>query len=617
MNLNAVDRIETHAHSNYSNIRLLDSINRPKDLILTAHKLGLKGICLTDHECLCGAVEWLQLEKQLKEEGKIPLDFKCGIGNEIYLTDDRSKKQKYYHFILIAKDTIGFRQLCELSSISWYNSYHDRGMERVPTTKEELARVIKRNPGHIIATTACIAGECPQSILRLIEAEKRKDEQTALEAREHLNNFLDFCVDVFGKDFYIEVAPSTNKEQISYNKRIVNVARAFGIKIIYGTDAHYLLKKDRYVHKAYLNSKEGEREVDSFYEFTHLMDNKEAFEYLSQSYSEEQFIELCNNSMEIYNKISTYDIFRNPIIPEIEVKNYPKRINYLSNYPTLNKLFSSDNVQERYWINECWNEMEKTGWSKKENYVQRLETEADIIFTIGEKLGNCLFEYFNTFQHFIDLFWECGSLVGPGRGSSVCFLSNRLLGITQLDPIEWGLAEWRFLNKERTELPDIDCDLNPSKRPLILQKIREERGELKLLQVATFGTEGTKSAILTACRGYRTEEYPDGIDVDNAQYIASLIPQERGFLWSLDDVTKGNIEKGRKPVIQFIEEVNKYPELLDIIYGIDGLVNKRSQHASGVILYNENPWNTGAVMRSPNGDLITQFSLHQAELLGK
>lgn len=158
--------------------------------------------------------------------------------------------------------------------------------------------------------------------------------------------------------------------------------------------------------------------------------------------------------------------------------------------------------------------------------------------------------------------------------------------------------------------------MNPSKRPLIFKKIREERGELRLLQVATFGTEGTKSAILTACRGYRSEDYPDGIDVDDAQYIASLVPQERGFLWSLDDVTKGNPEKDRKPIQQFITEVNKYPGLIDIIYGIDGLVNKRSQHASGVILYNEDPWNTGAVMRSPNGDLTTQFSLHHAEMLG-
>ena len=608
--------METHAHSYYSNIRLLDSINRPKDMILTAANLGLSGICLTDHECLCGAVEWLQLEKELKEKQLIPQNFKCGIGNEIYLTDNRDKKQKYYHFILIAKDTIGFRQLCELSSKSWYNSYYDRGMERVPTLKTELANIISKNPGHVIATTACIAGEDAQTLLKLKDAENRHNDKEIEEARNQLNNFLDFCKNLFQDDFYIEVAPNDTKEQIYCNKRIEGVARAFNIKMIYGTDAHYLLKKDRYVHKAYLNSKEGEREVDSFYATAHLMDNNEAFEYLSKSYEEKKFIELCNNSMEIYNKISSYDIFQNPIIPEVEVKNYPKRDAFLNGYPILSKLFCSDNIQERYWINECWNKMVELGWHQDEKYIKRLETEADIIQTIGNKLGNCLFEYFNTFQHFIDLFWNCGSLVGPGRGSSVCFLSNKLMGITQLDPIEWNLAEWRFLNKERTELPDIDCDLAPSKRPLILKKIREERGELKVLQVATFGTEGTKSAILTACRGYRSEQYPDGIDNDTAQYIASLIPQERGFLWSLDDVTKGNVEKDRKPINTFNEEMNKYPGLLDIIYGIDGLVNKRSQHASGVILYNDDPWKTGAVMRSPNGDLTTQFSLHHAEAMG-
>lgn len=618
MELKRVKRIETHSHSQYSNIRLLDSINRPKDLILKAYELGLSGICLTDHECLCGAVEWLKLEEELKEKQKIPNNFKCGIGNEIYLVDERKSKQDYYHFILIAKDTIGFRQLCELSSKSWYNSYHDRGIERVPTLKNELKTIITKNPGHIIATTACIGGEAGKTLLRLKSAERINNQEAIAAERNNLNNFINFCQNLFKEDFYIEVAPGTSKEQIYVNKRLVGIAKAFNIKMIYGTDAHYLTKNDRYIHKAYLNSKEGDREVDSFYEFAHLMDNNEAFEYLSKSdYDEKFFIELCNNSMEIYNKIQSYNIFRNPIIPEVKVKNYPKKENFLNKYSTLTNLFNSDNVQERYWINQCWDKMCELGWNIRENYIQRLETEADIIKTIGEKLGNCIFEYFNTFQHFIDLFWECGSIVGPGRGSSVCYLSNKLLGITQLDPIEWNLAEWRFLNKERTELPDIDCDLAPSKRPLILKKIREERGELKVLQVATFGTEGTKSAILTACRGYRSEEYPDGIDNDTAQYIASLIPQERGFLWSLDDVTKGDPEKGRKPINTFNEEINKYPGLLNIIYGIDGLVNKRSQHASGVILYNNDPWETGAIMRSPNGDLTTQFSLHHAELMGK
>ena len=91
-----------------------------------------------------------------------------------------------------------------------------------------------------------------------------------------------------------------------------------------------------------------------------------------------------------------------------------------------------------------------------------------------------------------------------------------------------------------------------------------------MVQVATFGTEGTKSAILTACRGYQSEEYPEGIDVEQAQYMSSLVPQERGFLWDIKDVVYGNQEKDRKPVHTFIREVNKYPGLLDIIMYIAG-----------------------------------------------
>lgn len=119
-------------------------------------------------------------------------------------------------------------------------------------------------------------------------------------------------------------------------------------------------------------------------------------------------------------------------------------------------------------------------------------------------------------------------------------------------------------------LKDIDIDLAPSKRPAIFNAIRKERGELGLVQVATFGTEGTKSAILTACRGYRSVDFPDGIDVDQAQYMSSLIPQERGFLWSINDVVYGNEEKDRKPVAPFIREVNNYPGLLSIIMSIEG-----------------------------------------------
>lgn len=137
-----------------------------------------------------------------------------------------------------------------------------------------------------------------------------------------------------------------------------------------------------------------------------------------------------------------------------------------------------------------------------------------------------------------------------------------------------------------------------------------------MVQVCTFGTEGTKQAILTACRGYRSEEYPDGIDVDDAQYISSLVPSERGFLWSLKELIYGDPDKGRKPQQQFINAVNQYPGLLDIMYGIEGMVCRRGIHASGVILFDENIYDEAAVMRAPNGNLTTQWDLHDQESAG-
>lgn len=453
MTIKNCNRFETHCHSEYSNIRLLDCINRPKDLLLTAAKLGYSGLTITDHECLSSHVQFLTLEKELKEKGKLPEDFKLGLGNEIYLTDTRDKSQKYFHFILIAKDTIGHRALRELSSTAWYNSYFDRGMERVPVLKDELSHLVAKYPGHLIASTACLGGELATLTNELIKAEKKKDEEEIIRLKTDIVGFLNYCVTLFGKDFYIEIAPAKSKDQIQFNARVKDIAAALNIPMIFATDAHYLTANDRSVHKAYLNSKDGEREIDDFYYYSHLMDNEEAFDNLCPYFNEEEFCQMCANTIEIMDKIGTYEIFHNPIIPEVQVKHYlGVKDESISAYPTLYRLRYEGNEAEKYWVSECLIALKKKNL-ENEVYLQRLETEAKVIDTIGKKLGNCLFSYFNTFQHYIDLFWECGSLSGPGRGSSVCFLSNYLLGITQLDPVEWELDYWRFLNEERVELP--------------------------------------------------------------------------------------------------------------------------------------------------------------------
>lgn len=149
-----------------------------------------------------------------------------------------------------------------------------------------------------------------------------------------------------------------------------------------------------------------------------------------------------------------------------------------------------------------------------------------------------------------------------------------------------------------------------------MKAIRKERGELNVAQVATFGTESTKAAIAAACKGYRSEDCPNGIDIDVSQYMSSLIPVERGIVWSIKDCLYGNEDKGRKPVKELKNQFDQYLGLEEIAVGIEGLICRRGQHASGVMMYNVSPFETTALMRSPNGDITTQFDLSQSELLG-
>lgn len=432
----------------YSNIRLIDCINKPKDLIDTAIQLGLSGIAITDHECLSAHVEALKYMDSIRENNP---DFVLALGNEIYLTETRDNNQKYYHFILIAKDAIGHKALRELSSTAWYYSYVDRRMERVPTLISELIPIVRKYKGHLIATSACIGGFISQQILQL------HNDPSNLGYRENIADFIFLMQDLFEDDFYLECAPGLSTEQIIANKGLLELSQKYKIKLVVGTDSHYLRKEDRYVHKSYLNSKDGDREVDDFYEFTYLMSYDEVCKHLQASFFDYESI--LQNTLELQSKITQYSLFHKQSIPFVPVKNYPKRQLPFQWTPTLNKLAMSDNSQDRYWVNQCWNKLNEIGKGEQyyyetddSSYIAQLEEEARVKSIIGEKLETNMFQYPNTLQHYIDLFWECGSIVSAGRGSSCAALNHYLMGITQLDPLQWKLPFFRYLNEDRAEL---------------------------------------------------------------------------------------------------------------------------------------------------------------------
>ena len=449
-------RFEPHSHTYYSSLRLIDAINPPEQLIDRAVELGLSGIAITDHECLSAHVRANEYAEKIREQHP---DFKVALGNEIYLCGDRRQNQPYYHFILIAKNLQGHIALRELSSMAWLNSYEDRRMERVVTTYDDLKRICRKYPDSLIASTACLAGEVSYNTKLLIEAEKLGDDQGAARAHDNIVNFILMCQELFGEDFYIECAPGCSKDQIIVNRRLVSISSCFDIPMIVGSDAHFLTPEQRIIHKAYLNSKEGEREVDAFYQYAYLQSNEEIVNHLAQSDYDKLYVQkMFQNSNEIYNKIENYSIFSHPEIPTVAIKEYPKRepIVEKEKYPILNSMFKSDDKVERYWINQCFEgfKEKKIDWTQQENevYLARLEEEAATKRIIGEKIHTNMFSYPVTLQHYIDMIWECGSPVGAGRGSAGAGLNHWLLGITQVNPIPWDFPWFRYMNEARVEL---------------------------------------------------------------------------------------------------------------------------------------------------------------------
>lgn len=622
-----------HNHSDYSNIRLLDCVNSVEELIKTAGELGFKGVALSDHESVSGHVQAIKKTRELKDKGVLPNDFKLILANEIYLVDDinetrdnyKSGITKFPHFLIVSKNKKGHDQMRYLSSLAWSNSFYTGTMERVPTDKKDLERVIKENPNNLIASTACLGSESSIHLLAIREAELSNDEQRASLHRGKLNEFITWCMELFGAaNFFLELQPALSEEQIYVNKKLVQMSNFYGLKLIITTDTHYLRPEQRTVHKAFLNAKEGDREVDSFYADTYLHTVDEIYEKMNYL-PKEVIMTAIENTLLISEMVEEYTIEHETVIPKIDLPHFELRHLFkpaYEQYEYIGKMATSKSDQDLYLMKvledgfDAYIPRNALSKEKFHQILARIDIELGELWELSQQLKQAMSSYYITVREIINIIWDddCGnSLVGSGRGSSSGFLICFLLGITQINPLEYGIEmpHWRHLHRSRPDIGalDIDIDTEGAKRPRIIQALKKAFGDLRVLQVCTFGTEGSKSAILTACRGL-------GIDNDTAMHIASLIPFERGQNWSLSDCLCGNEEKGRKPVKEFINEIEKYPNLKETALSIEGKINKRSIHAGGVILFNEPYYNSNALMKAPNGLPITQFNLDDSQAVG-
>lgn len=595
-----------HNHSDFTNALcgFPDSICKLNDLIQQAYDYGLSSIAITEHEGLSSHIKAINYYNKMQKDRS----FTLALGNEIYLMEEQedliNREQNntypYYHFILIALDTEGHHQLRLLSTRAWLRAWRQGKIYRKPTYYTDLEEIIRPNQGHVIGLSACLGSRLDKLILQ----------------QRDVKGEINRLTNIFGKgNFYLEVQPARDKtcDQWIVNNEMKSLGAEFSLKIIPTTDSHYLKKSQSQAHKTYLLSQDGDREVDDFYATAYMMTPTELREHLRFNFDDESIDKMFQDSIEIKDRVKEYNIFHDPIVPQVPKDKIPESYQishrykeYYGKYPSFAHYSQvEDNPWEKYFFYQIeqalYSKVERKGLDI-EKYIARLDEEWKELIIISEQLNTSMASYYQTMSYIIDLVWEAGSLSMPARGSAAGFLTCFLLEVTQIDPVPLGsyFPSWRHLNHERgIELPDIDNDSEASKKVAIVNKMKEFFGEDKVINVATFSKISSKQAIEKSCRGLNISD-------DVAGFLKSLVPVNRGKVASLKEALTGSLKT----------EIIKYPNLLESCLAIEGLISNRGKHPAGVLLTNEPYTDYISAMRSPDGDIESCYELWDDELAG-
>ena len=541
--------VHLHVHSEYS---LLDGMCRIKDLPTRAKEFGMDSIALTDHGVMYGAVGFFEA---CKEQGIKPI-----IGVEAYVAPrtrfdkEANIDEKYYHLILLAKNKQGYQNLIKLVSYSFTEGYYYK-----PRIDHELLE--KYHEG-IICLSACLAGEISRSIIaQNLEEAKQK----AL-----------WYKNLFGEDYYLEIQNNGLPEQIMVNQKLISLSKELDIPLVATNDAHYLNKEDSYNHEILLCIQTGKKiqDPDRFKFATnefYLKSPEEMIDYF------EAVPEAIENTVKIAEKCNFEFEFGHTILPNYDV---PKEFKTHSEYF---RKICNDGIIERYGINPS------------QEVKDRLEYELGVI----EKMGYV--DYFLIVWDYIHYAKSVGIPVGPGRGSGAGSICAFAIGITDIDPIKYGLLFERFLNPERISMPDFDVDFSDERRQEVIDYVAGKYGRDHVSQIITFGTMSAKSVIRDVGR---VLDVPYG-DVDK---IAKMIPFEVHM--TIDKALEQN--KELSDLYQNDENCHK---IIDIAKGLEGMPRNSSTHACGVVI-TKDPVDTYVPLATNDGNEVTEYTMTELEKIG-
>src|SRR5213595_2590218 len=544
--------VHLHLHTEYS---LLDGSIRMKELMKKAAEFEMPAVAMTDHGNLFGAIEFYQEAQRI---GVKPI-----IGCEVYVAPgshkDRppSRRESAYHFTLLAENEAGYRNLVKLVTAAHLDGFH-----YAPRIDKEL---LAAHSAGLIGLSGCLASEI-NSAIQANNVDKAK--QSAAEYRDILG----------AENFFMELHDHGMEAQHKCNPVLLQIARGLGVGLVAANDVHFLRRSDHEAHDVMLCIGTGKmvqdenrmRYVPELY-FKSPAEMREVFR---------DFPEAITNTLEIGERCHV-DL-------EFGRSKYPE-------YPA-----PAGKTRESYLRELCYEGL-------RERYGERAASDAELIKRLDYELGvlerTGFVSYLLIVWDFIHFAKQKGIPVGPGRGSAAGSMVAYVLGITDIDPLQYGLIFERFLNPDRVSPPDIDVDFCEARRGEVLEYVRQKYGERRVAQIITFGKLKAKSVVRDVGRVM-------GWSYRDADRIAKMIPNELNI--TLDLAVEKNPELKRAVATEPATR-----QLFDYAKVLEGLSRNAGVHAAGVVIADRDLSDYIPLCRDVKGnDVISQYPMGPLNDLG-
>ncbi len=563
------DFVHLHNHTHHS---LLDGLTKVDELVSRVKELGMDAVAMTDHGTLSGAIEFY---KVCKAEGIKPI-----IGMETYVAArtihdrDPAKDKARYHLILLAMNNTGYQNLMKLSTTA-----NLEGMYYKPRIDHDL---LEKYGEGLIVLSACLGGEIAEKIRNQSFEEAKK---TAL-----------WYKSVFGDRYYLEIQDHATKEQTETNEKILRLASETGIPCVITSDAHYINETDQESHEILLCvgtaaflADEDRMSLRDYH--LHVTDPGDVITRWGEKHPD-----IIKNTKAIADRCEVHLEFGKILIPRFPVPRGETEKSHLDMlvWQGLAWRYGGKSRDESSSLT-----IDQAKKLLESEVTNRAEFELGIIDSMGFN------GYFLIIHDFIDWGKKQGIIFGPGRGSAAGSIIAFGLNITELDPLKYDLLFERFLNPDRISMPDIDIDIQDTRRDEVIQYCVEKYGSERVANIATFGKMAARAAVRDVARVLQ-------VPYAEADKLAKLIPppvQGRHIPLSKSITADPDLKKE-------YEANPRAKEVIDYAIRLEGTIRSHGVHAAGVVIAPDDIVKFAPLEMAQKGVVATQYPMGPIEDLG-